>query len=119
MSSGDDYTTIWLPNSVMRERATVTKTRDLGDLDGFIIAKWEEEGPDGRRRNALTNRRDFQRILDGYACPDCLAKFKSRRDNCCVCPWERDMSRDIIDQVPDYWKPGPSRTSQEILRDAP
>lgn len=108
MASGDDYVTLWLPNEAMRERATVHGGADVNAIDGFIPAHYEYTREDGRRHYALTNSRDFQRILDGYACPNCLAKFKTSRTTCPLCPWERDMSKDIIEQVPPEWLPGPS-----------
>lgn len=105
MASGDDLTTLWLPNEAMRKRATVPVARDLDAVDGFIPAHYEYTRPDGTRHYALTSARDFQRILDGNACPDCLAKFRWTRTDCPICDWERDLGRDIIDQVPPEWLP--------------
>ena len=113
MASGDDYTTLWLPNSAMRERATVPGAAKIEEIDGFIPAHYEYTRDDGRRHYALTNSRDFQRILDGYACPDCLAKFKWSRNDCPLCPWERDLTEDIIDQVPPEWLPGPATVTND------
>ena len=56
---------------------------------------------------------DFQRVLDGYACPECLAKFKWARNDCPLCPWERDLTEDIIDQVPPEWLPGPATVTND------
>lgn len=115
VSSGDDYTTLWLPNEVMRERATVPAVTDLDAVDGFIQAHYEYTREDGSRHYALTNRRDFQRIVDGYGCPKCLAKFRQSRNDCPLCDWTRDLSRDIVDQIPPEWVDQTGRTSDEIL----
>lgn len=117
MASGDDYVTLWLPNETMRERATVPAARDgrnLPPLD-FIRPEYTDYLPNGEPHYAITSTRDFQRVLDGYACPRCLLIFQHRRDDCPLCPWQRDPARDISEQVHDYWLPGPSRTSAEII----
>ena len=110
--------TIWLPNSVMRERATVPATTRaaLDAIDGFYVPIYEEEMPDGRRRSALGTR-DFQRVIDGYACANghCRALWKQRFDACPLCGHVPDLERDVVEDIPAYWKPGPSRTSEEIL----
>jgi len=115
LASGDDYQTIWLPNTVMRERAEVPAVRELPDRLEFIVPEYVDYLETGEPHYAITSRRDFDRVKDGYACPRCLLKFNTHRTSCPLCPWERDLSRDISDQVYDYWKPGPSRTSAEIL----
>ncbi len=115
MASGDDYTTLWLPNTVMRERAEVSAVRELPPTLEFIVPQYVDYLPNGEPHYAISNRRDFQRVVDGYACPRCLLKFSRHRTNCPLCPWERDLSRDIVDQVHDYWKPDRGRTSSEIL----
>lgn len=108
MASGDEVTTIWLPPQVMRERATVPGGAKLDQIDGFVQAHYEYTRPDGKRHYALVNKRDFQRFVDGYACPDCLAKFRWARDDCPLCPWQRDMTKDIIEELPPEWRDGPT-----------
>lgn len=113
MASGDEVQ-IWIPpNAVLRERATVPGGAKIEETDGFIPAHYEYTREDGRRHYALTNSRYFQRILDGYACPECLAKFKWARNDCPLCPWERDLTQDIIDQVPQEWLPGPATVTND------
>jgi hypothetical protein len=121
VSSGDDYSTLWLPDSAMRERATIpSTTRDaLEALDGFMPTRYREQMEDGRFIAELYPD-DLRRVADGYGCPNahCLARFKRRFSKCPLCGHELDVSRDIVDYQPDYWKQGPSRTSEEILGSA-
>lgn len=102
---GEWVNRIWLPNNVMAERATVPAVKDLDEFDGFMEAHYEYTMDTGERHYALTNPRDFRRVLDGFACPKCLAKFRESRTDCVLCDWERDLSRDIVEQVPREWLP--------------
>ena len=118
MASGDDYTTLWLPNSHLRQEATIPST-SLAALDavrGYMVPQYVDRLPDGRRVAQLY-RNDIQRIADGYGCAECLAKFEQRFKNCPSCGHELEPNRDIVDWNPAYWQPDKGRTSAEILAD--
>ena len=115
--SGDDYQTLWLPNSEVRERATVPSTTvaALAAVRGYLIPRYVEVMDDGRRVAELREN-DLQRVADGYACGECLAYFDQRFVNCPSCVWEIHPSTDIVDYHPSHWEPSESRTSEEIIR---
>lgn len=107
MASGDESIELWLPNSAMRSRSEVPAAKDIDLVDGFIPAHYEYERPEGGRHYALTNKRDFQRIIDGYGCANCLAKFKRQCDTCPLCGHTRDVEKDVL-PAPREWLPGPA-----------
>lgn len=115
--ASDEGQRIWLPNSVMRERAKVSSTTvaALDAVRGFLKPRYVDEMPDGRRVAEL-HAHDLQRVIDGYACGECLAFFDQRFEKCPACGHKLDPNTDVVDWQPDYWKPSPSRTSEEILR---
>lgn len=116
MSYGDDTQTIWLPNEVMRERARVPSVNvdDLKYVRGYLIPRYVDELPDGRRVAELHSK-DLKRIEDGYGCGECLAYFDRRFHDCPGCGHELDVNKDIVEFRPPYWEPTEGRTSQEIL----
>jgi len=112
-----DGQTIWLPNSVMRERANVRsiKIEDLKHVKGFLIPRYIEEMPNGKRVYEL-HERDFERVKDGYACGECLAFFERRLPSCPGCGHYLDVNKDIVEWRPAYWEPNEGCTSEEILK---
>ena len=118
MASGDDFQTIWLPDSHMRERATVPSTSRaaLDAVQGFMLTRYREQMEDGRWVAELRSE-DLQRVADGYGCPNahCLAYYNRRFPACPLCGHVLDVNRDIVDHSPDYWQPYEGRTSEEIL----
>ena len=71
-------------------------------IDGFLIPIFQREDPaTGRMLNGLS-RDDYQRVVAGYACPDCLARYKTYMATCPVCGWQRNINQDIQD-APGYW----------------
>ena len=117
MASGDDLSTLWLPDSHMRQEATVPSVsrHTLDAVKGYMIPGYIDRLPDGRRV-AQMEARDIQRIQEGYGCGECLAKFDQRFKNCPGCSHELEPNRDIVDWDPDYWQPYEGRTSEEILK---
>lgn len=116
MASGDDFE-IWVPpNALVRERAVVPSV-DLASLDaiqGYMIPGYIDELEDGRRVAQLREK-DFQRVVDGYACGNCLAFFGQKFKNCPSCSHSLDPNKDIVEHAPEYWNPVEGRTSDEIL----
>lgn len=116
-TSGDDSTTIWLPNRVMRERATVPGVNAyelMLAVRGYMVPRYQEEMPDGRRVGEL-RAEDIQRVADGYACGECFAIFERRFEKCPGCSHILDPNKDIVDWSPDYWQPNEGRTSDQII----
>lgn len=71
-------------------------------LDGFMVPIFRREDPvTGRMLNGL-GPEDYRRVLDGYACPDCLAKFYTYTAACPLCGWQRNIVNDV-QNAPDYW----------------
>jgi len=106
-------TEIWLPNSAVRERAEVPSTvapRDLPPLN-FLTPIYREEMPQGGQQFGL-GERDFQRVMDGYACPNCLLTFERKTDVCPLCGHERDLERDVA-PAPRHWLPSPATVTNE------
>lgn len=97
--------TIWLPNSAVRERAEVpaTNARDLPPLN-FLTPVYTGRMEGNDRQQYGLSERDFQRVMDGYACPECLLKFERRTDVCPLCSHERDIERDVV-EAPRHWLP--------------
>lgn len=93
----------------MRERATVPSTTvaALDAVQGYMVPRYIDTLKDGRRVAEL-NQQDLQRVYDGYACGECLAKFGQRFTNCPGCGHELDAGKDIVDFRPDYWLPSPA-----------
>lgn len=120
-SSGDDYQTIWLPNSHMQERAEIASTsrQALDAVKGFMRTRYREQMPDGRFVAELYPD-DLQRVAEGYGCANahCLAFFDRRFAECPLCGHVIDAARDIVGYSPNYWQPSEGRTSEEILRSA-
>lgn len=111
--SGDDYQTLHLPNHVMRERARVNAVtvESLRRVTGYIKPIYVDHLEDGRRVAAL-GERDHARVREGYACGECLATFNSRERFCPGCGHQLDTSVDLVDFLPDYWKPDPRKTAE-------
>ena len=112
-----DDADIWVPpNATMRERATVPSVdkRRLALVKGYLVPRYVEQMPDGRRVAEL-NERDLGRVNDGYACGECLAYFDYRLMECPSCGHNIDPSVDIVDYSPAHWQPSEGRTSDEIL----
>ena len=101
-----------LPNHVMRERARVNAVtvESLQRVTGYLKPIYVDHMEDGRRVAAL-GQRDYGRIQDGYACGECLATFNHREEFCPGCGHRLDLSTDIVDYMPDYWKPDPRKTA--------
>lgn len=71
-------------------------------ITGFAVPIFREEDPaTGRLLNGL-GPEDYQRVLDGYGCPDCLAQWNLYMAACPVCGWVRDIGRDV-EKPPGYW----------------
>jgi hypothetical protein len=70
-------------------------------LEGFLVPVFQQEGPNGRMLNGLSPG-DYQRVVAGYACPDCLAKYKTYLATCPVCGWERNVQNDV-ERTPAMW----------------
>jgi hypothetical protein len=105
---GEDAPELWLPNQVMRERARVpaTNVQTLNRVKGFLKPQYIDTLEDGRRVGNFSAR-DIQRVEDGYACGKCFAFFSERTDDCPCCGERLEPSKDIVDFLPDYWKPDP------------
>lgn len=116
MASGDDVQELWLPNSHMRQEATVPSTtvEALAAVRGYMVPRYIDRLPDGRRVAEL-HQKDISRVEDGYGCGECLAMFDHRFSNCPSCGHLLEPNRDIVDHRPDYWQPYDGRTSAEIL----
>ncbi len=119
LSSSDDGVTIYLPNSVMRERSRVpaTTVESLRKVKGYFRPRYIDVLDDGRRVGALGDK-DIQRIEDGYGCGKCFAYFSERLADCPSCGERLDPNSDVVDFSPDYWKPSASRTSLPTFDDA-
>lgn len=116
--SGEDYQTLWLPNSVMRERARVNsiKVEDLNHVRGWLTPRYIEEDHATGKRIYELRERDFERVKDGYACGQCLAFFDHRFPSCPACGHYLDVNQDIVEYRPPWWEPNEGRTSEEILK---
>lgn len=69
---------------------------------GFIDPVFTEELPNGRHMHALADRDDFKRIMEGYACGECLAKFDCYMEICPACGLSRaDAAK--VDKTPGEW----------------
>lgn len=60
-----------------------------------------EDPKTGRMLNGL-GPADYQRVLDGYGCADCLAQWSMYMAACPVCGWQRDIAQDV-ETAPEYW----------------
>lgn len=70
--------------------------------EGFMVPVFRDRDPHtGRVRNGL-GPADFNRVVAGYACPDCLAKYITYLATCPVCGYTRDISKDV-EAPPDLW----------------
>ena len=71
-------------------------------IKGFLRPVFRQYDPvTDRSMNGLAPD-DFRKVLEGYACPDCLAEFYTYLPQCPVCGFKRDVALDI-QQAPDYW----------------
>jgi hypothetical protein len=68
-------------------------------VSGFLIPEFTEVLPDGRRLNGLT-KKDFQMVMSGYACGECLAIFVGFQLRCPVCGANRAIH---ADEPPQLW----------------
>lgn len=71
-------------------------------VTGFLTPIFSEETGNGQMNHGL-GPTDFQRVVEGYACGNCLASFSTYRPICPVCGLERDMARDATDNAPALW----------------
>ena len=72
-------------------------------LAGWITPVFRREDPaTGKVLNGLSQE-DFDRVCQGYACPECLAIFTTYLATCPVCRWERNVQNDV-EAAPEYWK---------------
>ena len=95
-------------------------------VKGFLTAIYSSPQPNGRTVHGLSQA-DFDRVMSGYACGECLATFDTYMDPCPVC----GLSREIGAQPqadPDNWNAffdehlngsgkTETRTAHEFLRD--
>lgn len=120
MASGDDTQTIWLPDSHMRERATIPSTsrEALDAVQGFMRTRYREQREDGSWVAELYPK-DLQRVSEGYGCSNahCLAYYDRRFENCPICG-EPMGAQGIVDYSPDHWQSNEGRTSDEILQES-
>lgn len=107
---------LWLPDSVMRQEATVQSTTvdALQYVQGYMVPRYIDRLPDGRRVAELYQN-DIDRVADGYGCGECLAMFNRRFSECPSCGHRMDANADIVDFRPPYWDDYEGRTSAEIL----
>lgn len=71
-------------------------------ITGFAIPIFRKEDPrTGRMLNGL-GPSDYQRVLDGYGCPDCLAQWAMYLAACPLCGWQRDIANDV-QEAPQLW----------------
>ena len=71
-------------------------------IDGFMVPIFREEDPStGRLLNGL-GPEDYRRVVDGYGCADCLAKFRVYTAACPLCGWTRNIQNDV-ESAPGYW----------------
>lgn len=72
---------------------------------GFIKPVFEKRCPrTGRLLQAGLAPEDFERVRLGYACPECLTKFRVYLVRCPACGHQRDLGKDLQDHVPQEWK---------------
>lgn len=72
-------------------------------VKGFLVPIYDRTDPaTGRVLHGLSPQ-DFQKVRDGYACPDCLAEYGTYTPKCVLCGWERDIAADIA-RAPAYWQ---------------
>jgi hypothetical protein len=70
-------------------------------LKGFLVPIFTKDLPNGQRLNGL-GPDDYQKVKEGYACPECLAEFVTYLVTCPVCRYKRDPDRDIL-EAPRIW----------------
>lgn len=86
-----------------------TSRRDLETWSGkFLVPYYSEtDSETGRTLYGLAPR-EFNLVVQGFACPSCLADFGGMwRPECPVCHHEIDVATDVKPE-PDYWKPNPN-----------
>jgi len=72
--------------------------------EGWLKPIFEEHDPvTGRLLRAGLSAEDFERVRLGYACPECLVRFRTYLTRCPVCGHERDLGRDIVEAA-EGWK---------------
>jgi hypothetical protein len=76
------------------------------ELDRLVVGwmtpvLYRDDPATGRRLNGL-GPKDFQRVMAGYGCPDCLAKFATYLSKCPVCSFQRDVAADV-EAPPSEW----------------
>ena len=86
-----------------------TTARDLATFSGkFLVPIYSEINPETGRQLYGLAPREFQLVVHGLACPECLADFEGMwRPNCPVCGHDIDVNLDVKAE-PDYWKPDPN-----------
>ena len=70
-------------------------------IKGFLVPVFSEIADNGGQRNLLSQE-DFDKVVQGYACSECLAEFVTYMLRCPVCGHERDLAHDI-EQTPAMW----------------
>jgi hypothetical protein len=72
--------------------------------DGWLKPIFEDHDPvTGKLRRAALSAEDFERVRLGYACPECLVRFRTYLTSCPVCGHKRDLGRDIVEAAQE-WK---------------
>lgn len=78
----------------------------LESVKGWLVPIYSETLVNGRQRYGL-GPADYQKVLAGYACPECLADFGGIYMAACpACGHERNIEADVFAE-PNYWKPDP------------
>lgn len=72
-------------------------------VSGFLVPIYSRTDPTTGRKLHGLGPADYQKVLDGYACPDCLAEFSSYTLRCVLCGWQRDLAGDIAQAAPAMW----------------
>jgi hypothetical protein len=70
-------------------------------IKGFLVPIFSKDLENGQRLNGL-GPDDYQKVMEGYACPECLAEYVTYLVTCPVCRYQRDPTRDILD-APRIW----------------
>lgn len=59
--------------------------------------------------------RDFRRVMAGYGCPRCLAKYRSYLVVCPACEYTRNIEEDV-QAPPELWTDWVAEMAQEELQ---
>jgi hypothetical protein len=72
-------------------------------IKGFLVPIFSEIAENGGQRNLLSEQ-DFDKVVAGYACSECLAEFVTYMVKCPVCAHRRNPNHDIEHAAPQMWK---------------